>query len=162
MVKVKQVKMVSLALVAFLFLPSAQIFAQGNSGKDKDKKAQKKFDKEAGKLADQADEASAQLGQDKILCVLAAHTANRFGNAQELKMKLTDNNVPFGQFVSAVFMASEGRLNFDDTLKAFSEGKSLGQIANERGLDMGDLRRGFGQFRSEIARAMTNPPTNCP
>lgn len=162
MVNVKQVKMVSLVLVAFLLLLPTQIFAQGNSGHGKDKKAQKKLDKEARKLAEQADEASTQLGQDKILCILAAHTANRFGNAQELKNKLTDNNVPFGQFVSAVFMASEGRLNFDDTLKAFSEGKTLGQIANERGLDMGDLRRGFGQFRSEIARAMTNPPTNCP
>lgn len=162
MFKVKQLKVVSVVLVAFILLLPAQIFAQGNSGKAKDKKAQKKLDKEARKLAEQADEAGAHLGQDKILCILAAHTANRFGNAQELKDKLTGNNVPFGQFVSAVFMASEGRLNFDDTLKAFSEGKSLGKIANERGLDMGDLRRGFGQFRSEIARAMTNPPTNCP
>jgi hypothetical protein len=162
MVKLKSVKVVSLVLIAFLLLSPAQTLAQGKSGQGKDKKAQKKLDKEARKLAEQADEAGAQLGQDKILCILAAHTANSFGNAQELKSKLTENNIPFGQFVSAVFMASEGRLNFDDTLKAFSEGKSLGQIAKERGLDMADLRKEFGQFRSEIARAMTNPPTNCP
>jgi cell division protein ZapA (FtsZ GTPase activity inhibitor) len=39
------------------------------------------------------------------------------------------------------------------------ESMSLGQIAKELDVDVSELRKGFGEFRSELARSMTNPPT---
>ncbi|HXG65108.1 MAG TPA: hypothetical protein VNO70_08365 [Blastocatellia bacterium] len=159
---------VSLVLGLLLLLSAGQAFAQGGGGKDKDKdkgkdkKEQKKLDKEAKKLEKQAEKGAAKIGHDKILCVLAAHTTEEFGDATALKQKLEESGAPFGLFVAAVYFAFQGDLDLDETLMALKEGKSLAQIAKEKDLDMGDLRQGFGQFRSEIARAMTNPPENCP
>lgn len=164
----KGIKVVSLLLCVIL-LSSGPAFAQGGSaqGKDKakdkqEKKEQKQLDKEAKKLEKQADKGAKKIGHDKILCVLAAHTAEDFGDATVLKQKLEESGAPFGLFVAAVYFAFQGDLDLDETLAALKEGKSLAQIAKEKELDMADLRQGFGQFRSEIARAMTNPPTDCP
>lgn len=56
-------------------------------------------------------------------------------------------------------MAERTEIPLDDILTQLLEGKSLGKIAKEADVDMAELRRGFGEFRSELARALTNPPT---
>jgi hypothetical protein len=126
------------------------------------KKDQKQVDKEANKLAGTAEEAAKGLGRDVVFCILAAHTTD-VGTAQQLKDKfaaLTD--VPFGQFVAAVLMADRIDKPLDDILTKLQAGDSIGQIARGYDVNMGDLRQGFGEFRSELARSMTNPPTrNC-
>jgi hypothetical protein len=47
----------------------------------------------------------------------------------------------------------------DEILAMLEEGKSLGEISKFFDVDVSELRRGFGEFRSELARSMTNPPT---
>jgi len=125
------------------------------------KKDQKKLNKDANKLADKADQAADQLGRDVVFCILAAHTTD-VGTAQELKdlfEGLTD--VPFGQFVAAVLMADRIDQPLADILSKLTgdDPESLGQIARDFDVDMGELRQGFGEFRSELARSITNPPT---
>ena len=159
MVSKNQARMLS-ALIAFtlmLFAAAKSSQAQGQAGA-KDKKEQKKVEKEARKLAGTAEDAEQQLGRDAVYCILAAHTG--LGTAQSLKSKyesLTDFS--FGQFVAAVHMADRTEILLDDILSKLQEGQSLGQIAKEAGVSMGELRRGFGEFRSELARSITNPPT---
>jgi hypothetical protein len=36
---------------------------------------------------------------------------------------------------------------------------SIGQITKEADVNMGEVRSHFGEFRSELARSETNPPT---
>jgi hypothetical protein len=95
---------------------------------------------------------------------LAAHTTD-VGTAQELKDKFSGlTDVPFGQFVAAVIMADRIDKPLDDILSMLTgeDSKSLGQIAKEFDVDVSELRQGFGEFRSELARSITNPPTrNC-
>ncbi len=137
---------------------AGQSFAQGKSDKAKEKQANK-VDKDARKLAKTAEQAGKGIGRDAVFCVLAAHTTD-VGTAQALKDKFaTLEDVPFGQFVAAVLMADRIDKPLDEILLKLQDGKSLGQIAKEFDVDMGELRQGFGEFRSELARSMTNPPT---
>lgn len=163
----KNVKMfLALAVAAFMFSMAAdQVLAQGKSeGKGNSKKEEKKLEKEARKLAKTAEKAGKGLGRDTVFCVLAAHTTiDGFETAQDLKTKfesLTD--FPFGQFVAAVLLAdrldTEG-FGLNEVIAKLEEGMSLGQIIKEAGVSMGEVRRGFGQIRSELARSMNNPPT---
>ncbi|HSB10967.1 MAG TPA: hypothetical protein VLM38_15880, partial [Blastocatellia bacterium] len=133
----------------------------GGSQTGSTKKDQKKLNKDANKLAAKAEQAADALGRDVVFCILAAHTTD-VGTAQELKdlfEGLTD--VPFGQFVAAVLMADRIDKPLADILSKLTgdDAMSLGQIAKEFDVDMGELRQGFGEFRSELARSMTNPPT---
>jgi hypothetical protein len=156
-----------IALVLLAASPSlSQAIADGQGvGKGKDKKAEKKLEKEAKKLDRTAEKAADRLGRNVVFCVLDAHTD--VGTAQELKAKYDDlvtrlGGFPFGQFVAAVIMSDRTDIALDDILAMLEAGKSLGQIAKEAREDIADLRQGFGQFRSELARSMTNPPTrNC-
>jgi hypothetical protein len=147
-------------IFAFLFFVTlaGQAFAQGKSDKAKEKQANK-VDKDARKLAKTAEQAGKGIGRDAVFCVLAAHTTD-VGTAQALKDKFaTLEDVPFGQFVAAVLMADRIDKPLDEILLKLQDGKSLGQIAKEFDVDMGELRQGFGEFRSELSRSMTNPPT---
>ena len=144
-----------LLLLAAAHTSIAQVHGQGQG---KDKKEEKKLEKEARKLAGKAEDAEKQLGRNAVYCVLAAHTD--VGTAQELRAayeSLTD--FPFGQFVAAVLMADRTDIPLADILSKLQEGKSIGQIAREAGVNMGELRRAMGEFRSELARSITNPPT---
>jgi hypothetical protein len=102
------------------------------------------------------------LGRDVVFCILAAHTTD-IGTAEELKELFgTFTDLPFGQFVAAVIMADRLDVPLDEILAmltAAEDRKSLGQIAKELDVDVSELRQGFGQFRSELARSITNPPT---
>jgi hypothetical protein len=50
----------------------------------------------------------------------------------------------------------------DEILARLKAGDSIGKITQDADVNMGDVRRGFGEFRSELARSITNPPTrNC-
>jgi hypothetical protein len=138
---------------------------QGGSGhgrgseKASSKKDVKKADKDAKKLAATAEKAAHQLGRNVVFCVLAAHTTD-VGTAQELRDRfeqLTD--VPFGLFVAAVLMSDRTEIPLDDILTKLQDGMSLGQIAKEADVSMSELRKGFGEARSELARSITNPPT---
>jgi hypothetical protein len=157
----KLISKVSLAfcLVAiFLALNTDALFAQGKSDKQKEKQANK-VDKDAKKLAKTAEQAGKGIGRDAVFCVLAAHTTD-VGTAQALKDKFNSlDDFPFGQFVAAVLMADRIDKPLDEILLKLQDGKSLGQIAKEFDVDMGELRQGFGEFRSELARSMTNPPS---
>lgn len=166
----KNVKMfLALMVTALMFAVTAdQTFAQGKSdGKGNSKKEEKQLNKEANKLAKTADKAAKGLGRDAVFCVLAAHTTIAdFETAAQLKAAfegLTD--VPFGQFVAAVLLVDrldkEG-FGLNEVLAKLQAGMSIGQITKEADVNMGEVRQGFGEFRSELARAMTNPPTkNC-
>ena len=82
------------------------------------------------------------------------------GTAQELKNKfdaLTD--FPFGQFVAAVLLADRIDMSLNDIITKLVAGMSIGQITKEAGVNMGEVRSHFGEFRSESARSETNPPT---
>ena len=160
-----------LVLIVTAFLLSAaanQSFAQGQSdGKGNSKKDQKKLDKEAKKLDKTAEKAEKGIGRNAVFCVLAAHTSlPDFETAEQLKAEfesLTD--FPFGQFVAAVLLADrldqEG-FGLTEILAKLEAGVSIGQITKEAGMNMGDVRKGFGEMRSELARSITNPPTkNC-
>ncbi|MFY9611617.1 MAG: hypothetical protein WAU45_23765 [Blastocatellia bacterium] len=163
----KNVKMVLALIVATLMFSMAadQALAQGKSeGKGNSKKEEKKLEKEARKLAKTAEKAGKGLGRDSVFCVLAAHTTlDGFETAQDLKTKfesLTD--FPFGQFVAAVLLADrldkEG-FGLNEVIAKLETGMSLGQITKEAGVNMGEVRKGFGQIRSELARSINNPPT---
>jgi hypothetical protein len=163
--KVKIIPQVFLALIfaaTLLALTAGQTLAQGQSdGQDKakSKKELKATNKEANKLAAKADEVGEGLGRDVVFCILAAHTTD-VGTAQQLKDKFASlQDFPFGQFVAAVIMADRIDKPLDDILTKLQAGQSIGQIAKEFDVNMGELRQGFGQFRSELARSMTNPPT---
>jgi hypothetical protein len=151
-------------IVALLF-PAFQVASLGEN-----KQQQKKLDKEARKLARQAEEAAEQLGRNAVFCVLAAHTdvfedqnLTLKEEAQKLKEIFDglDGALPFGQFVAAVLMADRTDLKLEEILAGLREGQSLGQIARGADVNMGELRRHFGQFRSELARAMIHPPSKC-
>jgi len=173
----------SLLFAAFLFVTAAsQVVAQGQSGSHPPKggqgdgqgsgqgggsvtkKDQKQINKDANKLGKTAEQAAHDLGRDVVFCILAAHTTD-VGTAQQLKDKFNSlSDVPFGQFVAAVIMADRIDKPLDEILSLLTgaEGKSLGEIARQFDVDVSELRKGFGEFRSELARSQTNPPTkNC-
>ena len=80
--------------------------------------------------------------------------------AQELKAKFDALiDFPFGQFVAAVLLADRIDKPLDDIIAKLVAGMSIGQITKEADMNMGEVRSGFGQFRSELARSQTNPPT---
>ena len=160
----------TVAAVALVSFAAEQGLAQGNSGgksKGKDKKEekeQKKLDKEAKKLEKKTGEVERGLGRDVVFCILAAHTD--VGTAEELKAKFNSlTDFPFGQFVAAVLLADrldDPDFSLDVILTKLQDGMSLGQIIREAKESMGEVRKALGQFRSELARSLTNPPTrNC-
>jgi hypothetical protein len=151
---------VALMTAAFLLPVSAgTAVAQGQSGT---KQEMKQLNKEANKTGAKAEEAGDQLGRKVVFCVLAAHTTG-VGTPQELKAKfdaLTD--FPFGQFVAAVLLADRIDMSLDEILTKLVGGMSIGQITKDADVNMGEVRSHFGEFRSELARSETNPPTkNC-
>ena|SRR5215216_2153682 len=164
-----KVMKLSLAIMVIVMSASVASFAQDNgNGQGKSKKEEKKelkqLNKEANKLAGTADEAAEGIGRDAVFCVLAAHTdIAAYQTAQLLKAKfesLTD--FPFGQFVSAVLLVDrldKTGFGLDEVLAKLVAGMSIGEITKEAGVNMGEVRSGYGQMRSELARSMTNPPT---
>lgn len=151
---------VALTVAASLLSVTANnVLAQGKSA---GKQEMKQLNKEANKLGAKAEEVADQLGRKVVFCILAAHTTG-VGTALELKAKfdaLTD--FPFGQFVAAVLLVDrldqEG-FGLDEVLAKLIAGMSIGQITKEAGANMGEVRGHLGQFRSELARSETNPPT---
>ena len=82
------------------------------------------------------------------------------GTAQQLKDKFISlSNFPFGQFVAAALLADRVDKPLDDIIAKLVAGMSIGEITQEFGANMGEVRSEFGQFRSELARSTTNPPT---
>jgi hypothetical protein len=149
----------ALLLVGLFLATAGQGFAQGQSDKAKNKQEMKATNKEANKLAAKAEEAEQGLGRDGVFCILAAHTTG-VGTAQQLKDKFNSlQDFPFGQFVAAVIMADRIDKPLDEILTRLQAGESIGQISKSFDVNMGELRQGFGQFRSELAHSMTNPPT---
>jgi S-methylmethionine-dependent homocysteine/selenocysteine methylase len=154
--------------LGFLVLTAASLLstnanyaiAQGKSGdKGASKQEMKQLNKEANKLANKADEAADQLGRDVVFCILAAHTTG-VGTAQQLKDKFNSlTNFQFGQFVAAVLLADRIDESLDDIIADLVGGMSIGQITKAAGVNMGEVRSHFGEFRSELARSETNPPT---
>lgn len=151
-----------LALIIAASLLSVTVNDALAQGKSASKQEMKQLNKEANKLAGKAEEAADQIGRKVVFCILAAHTAG-VGTAQELKDKfdaLTD--FPFGQFVAAVLLADrldkEG-FGLDEVIAKLIAGMSIGQITKEADVNMGEVRGHLGQFRSELARSETNPPT---
>ncbi len=160
----------AILVVALLSVTAQSAYAQGKSdkNKNKDKQEQKKLDKEARKVEKTADEADKELGRNVVFCILAAHTTvEGYETAEALRAKFEDpdTDVSFGQFVAAVLLADrldDEELTLDEILARLKAGESIGKITQSASTNMGDVRRGFGQFRSELARSMTNPPTrNC-
>jgi hypothetical protein len=154
------------ASLASFNISGAAAQEQGN-GQGNTKKDEKKLNKDANKLANTAEEAGEALGRKSVFCVLAAHTSiPDFETAEQLKAKfdsLTD--FPFGQFVAAVLLVDrldkEG-FGLNEVIAKLQGGMSIGQITKEADVNMGEVRGHFGQFRSELAHSMTNPPTkNC-
>ncbi|HJZ68832.1 MAG TPA: hypothetical protein VKF81_11965 [Blastocatellia bacterium] len=151
-----------LALTIAVAFASAAI-AQGQSGdKGASKQEMKQLNKEANKTGAKAEEAADQLGRDVVFCILAAHTTG-VGTAQQLKDKFNSlANFEFGQFVAAVLLADRIDKPLDDILAKLTAGMSIGRITKEADVNMGEVRNHFGEFRSELARSETNPPTkNC-
>ncbi|MEK6299307.1 MAG: hypothetical protein AABO41_01175 [Acidobacteriota bacterium] len=163
----KRLKIVlALVVATVMFSVSADhVIAQGKSeGKGNSKKEEKKLDKEAKKLAKAAEKTGKGLGRDAVFCVLAAHTTiDGFETAQDLKTKFEGlADFPFGQFVAAVLLVDrldEAGFGLNEVIAKLVAGKSIGEITREAGVNMGEVRKGFGEFRSELARSMTNPPT---
>ncbi|HXG92738.1 MAG TPA: hypothetical protein VNN73_10275 [Blastocatellia bacterium] len=158
---------VAIFVTAMMVLAAASIALAQGQGKGNTKKDEKKLNKDARKLGETAEEAAQGLGRDAVFCILAAHTSIAdFESAQQLKAKfesLTD--FPFGQFVAAVLLVDrldkEG-FGLNDVIAKLQAGESIGQITKEANVNMGEVRSGMGQMRSELARSMTNPPTkNC-
>lgn len=153
-----------LALVLFAAACLVSLTATGASaqGKSADKKAKqelKQLNKEANKTGAKAEQAADQLGRKVVFCILAAHTTD-VGSAEELRGKfeaLTD--FPFGQFVAAVLLADRIDMTLDAIIADLVAGMSIGQITKAADVNMGEIRSHFGQFRSELARSLTNPPT---
>ena len=161
----------ALALILVAGLAVGQAIAQGNgngngqgngNGNENSNKQLEKLEKDANKLAKTAKNVSKELGRDVVFCILAAHTTE-VGTAQQLKDAFaTVPDLPFGQFVAAVIMADRLEKPLADILDKLEDGDSIGQIAKGYDVNMGDLRQHFGEFRSELARSSTNPPTkNC-
>jgi hypothetical protein len=148
-----------MAAALLLSLTANNAVAQGKSAA---KQEMKQLNKEANKTGNKAEEAADQLGRKVVFCILAAHTTD-VGTALELKAKfdaLTD--FPFGQFVAAVVLADRIDESLDNIIAKLVAGMSIGQITKEADVNMGEVRSHFGQFRSELARSLTNPPTkNC-
>ena len=133
--------------------------AQGKSDKKAEKQEMKQLNKEANKTGAKAEETAGQLGRKVVFCILAAHTTG-VGTPQELKDKFDAlSDFPFGQFVAAVLLADRIDVSLDTILADLVGGMSIGQITREAGVNMGEVRGHFGQFRSELARSITNPPT---
>lgn len=164
-------KLISKAAIAFVFAmvlvatTAGRSFAQGQgngNGNGNSKKDEKQLNKEANKTANKAEEAANELGRDSVFCILAAHTTG-VGTAQQLRDKFNAlQDFPFGQFVAAVLLADRIDKPLDEILMQLQDGKSIGKITREADVNMGDVRQGYGQFRSELAHSMTNPPTkNC-
>ena len=153
-----------MSVSAVVLVSASHTFGQGQSGDKKAAKQEmKQLNKEANKLGAKAEEAADQLGRKVVFCILAAHTTG-VGTAQELKAKFEAlSDFPFGQFVAAVLLADRIDEPLDDIIAKLVAGMSIGQITKEAGLNMGEVRRHFGEFRSELARSETNPPTrDCP
>jgi hypothetical protein len=157
---------IALAFAAVLLVGTpGRAFAQGqggghgNGGSHQGQGASHRADRAAERLATTTDRAANALGQDAVFCILAAHTTD-VGTAQELKDRFASlSGVPLGQFVGAVILADRLDVSLDDVLTKLQAGESLGQISTEAGVNLGEVRREFGQFRSELARSITNPPT---
>jgi len=148
--------LVVIIAVSLLSVTANNTFAQGQGSS---KQEMKQLNKEANKTGAKAEEAADQLGRKVVFCILAAHTTG-VGTAQELKDKfdaLTD--FPFGQFVAAVLLADRIDMSLNDIITKLVAGMSIGQITKEAGVNMGEVRSHFGEFRSELARSETNPPT---
>jgi hypothetical protein len=145
-----------------LFVSANFALSQGKSDKKAEKQEMKQLNKEANKTGAKAEETADQLGRNVVFCILAAHTTG-VGTAAELKAKfesLTD--FPFGQFVGAVLLADRIDMPLQTILdKMTNDGMSIGQITREANENMGEVKSHFGQFRSELARSETNPPTTC-
>jgi hypothetical protein len=156
----RKIALVVTIVSSLLSVTANAVFAQEHSaGKNAGKQEMKQLNKEANKLANKAEEAAEGIGRNAVFCVLAAHTTG-VGTAQELKAKfdaLVD--FPFGQFVAAVLLADRIDKPLDDIIAKLVAGMSIGQITKEADVNMGEVRSGFGQFRSELARSQTNPPT---
>ena len=154
--------LVLISAACLLSLSAAQASAQGKSDKAKAKQELKQLNKEANKTGAKAEETANQLGRNVVFCVLAAHTSG-VGTAQELRTRfeaLTD--FPFGQFVAAVLLADRIDETLESIIADLVGGMSIGQITKAADVNMGEVRSHFGQFRSELARSQTNPPTkNC-
>lgn len=148
------------AAVCLVSQTAGYAFAQGKSGDKKAEKQElKQLNKEAKKTGAKAEQTADQLGRKVVFCILAAHTTD-VGTAQELRDKfeaLTD--FPFGQFVAAVLLADRIDVPLDSIIADLVGGMSIGQITKAAGVNMGEVRGHFGQFRSELARSITNPPT---
>jgi len=158
-----RIALVVAAVASLLSVSANSVIAQEQTGgKSASKQEMKLLNKEANKVAQKAEEAAEGIGRNKVFCILAAHTTG-VGTGQELKAKfdaLTD--FPFGQFVAAVLLADRIDESLDGIIAKLVAGMSIGQITKEAGVNMGEVRSGFGQFRSELARSMTNPPsTDC-
>lgn len=151
---------IALLSVSALLVGASNTLAQGQGGDKKAAKQEmKQLNKEANKLGNKADEAADQLGRKVVFCILAAHTTD-VGTAEQLKAKFDAlSDFPFGQFVAAVLLADRIDMSLDDILAKLVAGMSIGQITKEAGVNMGEVRSHFGQFRSELARSETNPPT---
>ena len=148
--------LVLIIAVSVLSVTSHNALAQGKGAA---KQEMKQLNKEANKTGAKSEEAADQLGRNVVFCILAAHTTG-VGTALELKTKfdaLTD--FPFGQFVGAVLLADRIDMSLDDIITKLVAGMSIGQITREADVNMGEVRGHFGQFRSELARSMTSPPT---
>ena len=158
-------KLISKATIALVFAivlvatTTGHSFAQGQGNSKKD---EKQLNKEANKTANKAEEAANEIGRDNVFCILAAHTTG-VGTAQQLRDKFNNlQDFPFGQFVAAVLLADRIDKSLSDILTQLQNGDSIGKITREADVNMGDVRQGYGQFRSELAHSMTNPPTkNC-
>jgi len=157
----KMNRRVALTTILILLVSANFASAQGKSDKKAEKQEMKQVNKEANKTGAKAEETADQLGRNVVFCILAAHTTG-VGTAQQLKTKfdsLTD--FPFGQFVTAVLLADRIDMSLDEIITKLVGGMSIGQITKEADVNMGEVRSHFGQFRSELARSQTNPPTNC-
>lgn len=151
----------ALTMVLAVLLAANFAFAQGKSDKKAEKQEMKQLNKEANKTGAKAEETSDQLGRNVVFCILAAHTTG-VGTAQQLRDKFgTLTDFPFGQFVAAVLLADRIDKPLDDIIAKMVAGMSIGQITKEADENMGEVKNHFGQFRSELARSQTNPPTNC-
>jgi hypothetical protein len=155
-----RIALVVAVLASLMSMTANAVMAQEQTaGKSASKQEMKQLNKEANKLAKKSEEAAEGIGRNKVFCILAAHTTD-VGTGPELKAKfdaLTD--FPFGQFVAAVLLADRIDEPLDGIIAKLVEGMSIGQITKEADVNMGEVRSGFGQFRSELARSMTNPPT---
>src|SRR5947207_1983319 len=155
-----RIALVVTIVASLLSVTANAVIAQEHSaGNSASKQEMKQLNKEANKLANQAEEAAAGIGRDAVFCVLAAHTTG-VGTAQQLKAKFDALiDFPFGQFVAAVLLADRIDKPLDEIIAKLVAGMSIGQITKEADMNMGEVRSGFGQFRSELARSQTNPPT---